>query len=162
MVIVHIQSRAALADLTPSYNQDTHECIVNFVNTDFDPDSQTIPWQRLETILSVYIDMIESKKVVCIHDDVERVGDSKLMDLGGEAGQQWLTTQDRPNALLADPTTEIVRNEHVMFGNWIVQPYTKEVLDQCLQNLGSSDRNHRTQDARDFEEWWGSPVWSGD
>ncbi|KEQ62034.1 uncharacterized protein M437DRAFT_50844 [Aureobasidium melanogenum CBS 110374] len=76
------------------YNQETHECVINFHNVHFNPEYEDIPWQRLETVLSVYIDMIESEKVVCIHND---------------------------------------RNNDVMFGPWIIQPHTKEVLDGCLQ-----------------------------
>jgi hypothetical protein len=115
-----------------SYNQKTHECVINFVNTDFNPEYKAIPWQRLETVLSVYIDMIESEKVVCIHNDVEKPGDLNLMDFGDQ-GQQWLSTYDRPDALLTDPSTGFARNDDVMFGPWIVQPYTKDLLDQCLQ-----------------------------
>lgn len=92
-----------------------------------------LPWQRLETVLSVYIDMIESEKVVCIHNDVEKLGDFKLTDLGGDAGQQWRSTQDRPDAIFTDPVTEVKRNGDVMFGPWIVQPYTKGVLGECLR-----------------------------
>lgn len=76
--------------------------------------------------------MIESEKIVCIHNDVENPGDFKLVDLGDQ-GQQWVSTHDRPDALLTDPDTGVARKEDVMFGPWVVQPYTKEVLDQCLQ-----------------------------
>jgi hypothetical protein len=75
--------------------------------------------------------MIESEKVVCIHKNVENPGDLKLMD-HGDQGQQWISTYDRPDALLADPSTGVAKNDEVMFGPWIVQPYTKEMLDQCL------------------------------
>jgi hypothetical protein len=102
------------------------------VNTDFNPEYKTVPWQRLETVLSVYIDMIESGKVVCIHKDVEKPGYYKLREVG-EQGQQWVSTHDRPDALLADPSTGVARNDDAMFGPWIVQPYTKKLLDQCLQ-----------------------------
>lgn len=76
--------------------------------------------------------MIESERVVCIPNDVENTGDFKLVDLGDD-GQQWRSTNDRQDALLMDPRTGVARNNEVMFGPWIVQPYTKEVLDQCLQ-----------------------------
>jgi hypothetical protein len=102
------------------------------VNTDFSPEYLAIPWQRLETVLSVYIDMIECEKVVCVHNEVEEPGDFKMMDVEGQ-GQQWISTYDRPDALLADPSTGVTRSKDAMFGPWIVQPYTKEVLDQCLQ-----------------------------
>jgi hypothetical protein len=75
--------------------------------------------------------MIESEKVVCIHKNVENPGDLKLMD-HGDQGQQWISTSDRPDALLADPSTGVAKNDQVMFGPWIIQPYTKELLDQCL------------------------------
>ncbi|CAD0096769.1 unnamed protein product [Aureobasidium vineae] len=87
----------------------------------------------LETILSVYIDMIETEKVVCIHNDVEKPGDFKLVNLGEEAGQQWLSTQDRPDSLVADPITGLAKNGNIMFGPWIVLQYTKGVLEQCLE-----------------------------
>ena len=76
--------------------------------------------------------MIESQKVVCLHNDVEKPGDFKLMNLGDQ-GQQWISTHDRPDALLTDPDTGVARRDDVMFGPWIVQPYTKEVLEQCLK-----------------------------
>lgn len=82
--------------------------------------------------MSVYIDMIDSQKVVCIHNDVEEPGDFKLMNLGDQ-GQQWISTHDRPNSLLTDPDTGVARKDDVMFGPWIVQPYTKELLEQCLK-----------------------------
>lgn len=102
------------------------------MNTDFNPEYKTLPWQRLETVLSVYIDMIKSEKVVCVPDDVENAGDFKLVDLGDD-GQQWRSTDDRQDALLTDPHTGVARNNEVMFGPWIIQPYTKQLLDQCLQ-----------------------------
>jgi hypothetical protein len=102
------------------------------VNTDFNPEYKAIPWQRLETVLSVYIDMIESEKVVCLHNDVEKPGDFKLMNFGDQ-GQQWISTYDRPDALLIDPSTGVARNDDMMFGPWLVQACTEEVLDQCLQ-----------------------------
>ncbi|KAH0046111.1 hypothetical protein KCU78_g137, partial [Aureobasidium melanogenum] len=119
--------------LKRAYNQQTHECLVNFANTDFNPVYKVLPWERLETVLSVYIDMIESEKVVCIHNNVERPGDFKLIDLGGDAGQQWRSTQDRPDAIFADPITGVTRHEDAMFGPWIVQPHTEEVLKECLR-----------------------------
>ncbi|KAH0175194.1 hypothetical protein KCU67_g370, partial [Aureobasidium melanogenum] len=115
------------------YNQQTHECLVNFANTDFNPVYKVLPWERLETVLSVYIDMIESEKVVCLHNNVERPSDFKLIDLGGDAGQQWRPTQDRPDTIFADPITGVTRHEDAMFGPWIVQPHTEEVLKECLR-----------------------------
>ena len=100
-------------------------------NIYFCPRDDAIPWQRLETVLSVYIDMIESEKVVCIHNDVERPGDLKGMVEDGEF--QWIYTKDRPDAIFADLVTGVKRNPDVMFGPWIVQPHTKEVLEGCLR-----------------------------
>ncbi|KAG9662454.1 hypothetical protein KCU64_g1939, partial [Aureobasidium melanogenum] len=113
------------------YNQESHECVINFMNVRFSPEYEAIPWQRLETVLSVYIDMIESEKVVCIHNDVERPGDVKGMLVNGEF--HWVSTQDRPDAIFADPVTGVKRNQDVMFGPWIVQPHTEEVLKVCLR-----------------------------
>ncbi|KAH0032614.1 hypothetical protein KCU78_g2606, partial [Aureobasidium melanogenum] len=113
------------------YDQETHECVINFANIWFEPTDRALPWQRLETVLSVYIDMIESEKVVCIRDDVEQSGDIKRVVVDGDI--KWLDTRDRLDAMLADPVTGVKRNRGVMFGPWIVQPYTKAVLERCLQ-----------------------------
>lgn len=75
--------------------------------------------------------MIESEKVVCIRDDVEQSGDIKRVVVDGDI--KWLDTRDRPDAMLADLVTGVKRNRGVMFGPWIVQPYTKAVLERCLQ-----------------------------
>lgn len=75
--------------------------------------------------------MIESEKVVCIRDDVEQSGDIKRVDFDGDI--KWLETRDRPDTMLADPVTRVKRNGEVMFGPWIVQPYTKEVLEEGLR-----------------------------
>lgn len=76
--------------------------------------------------------MIESEKVVCIHDDVEQSGAFKLVDLGGDIGQQWRSTQDRPDALLMDPSTGPARDDDTMFGHGLCS-CTKEVLEECLR-----------------------------
>ncbi|THX78588.1 hypothetical protein D6D04_05691 [Aureobasidium pullulans] len=115
------------------YNQETHECIINFTNTRFDPINRVLPWQRLETVLSVYIDMIECEKVVCIHNDVENPGDSRIVHVPGDDEVQWLSTDVRPDAMFADPATGVKRDDDAMFGPWIVQPFTKDMLDKCLQ-----------------------------
>lgn len=120
-------------DALYSYNQETHECLINLVNTDFDPSNKILQWQRLETVLSVYIDMIECEKVVCLNNDVEKPGDLKLVEVEGEPEKQWRSTDDRPDALLADPTTGVERTDDRMFGPWIVQSYTLETLVRCIQ-----------------------------
>ncbi|KAH0376888.1 hypothetical protein KCU92_g9559, partial [Aureobasidium melanogenum] len=79
------------------YDQETHECVINFENIWFEPTDRALPWQRLETVLSVYIDMIESEKVVCIRDDVEQSGDIKRVVVDGDI--KWLDTRDRPDAI---------------------------------------------------------------
>lgn len=141
-----------------SYNHETHQCVINFTNTDFNPEWKAVAWQRLEIVLSVYIDMIESERVVCIHNDVENPGDFKLVDLGVQ-GQQWISTHDRPDALLTDPSTGVARRDEVMFGPWIVQPYTKELLDQCLQTwellVDEIEKKMPTPPGDDFEVQYG-------
>lgn len=104
---------------------------MNFGNVWFEPTDRALPWQRLEAVLSVHIDMIESEKVGCIRDDVEQSGDIKRVDFDGDI--KWLETRDRPDTMLADPVIGVKRNREVMVGPWIVQPYTKEVLEECLR-----------------------------
>jgi hypothetical protein len=77
--------------------------------------------------------MIESKKAVCLSNDVEKPGDFKLVQVEGEIEKQWRSTVDRPDALLEDPATGAKRDDGIMFGPWIIRPYTQEVLDKCIQ-----------------------------
>ncbi|KAK4548453.1 hypothetical protein LTR36_009363 [Oleoguttula mirabilis] len=70
-----------------------------------------LPWQKLEAILSAYIDMVEAEKAVAIPDSVS----TESTDFSGHASRKQYKT--RP---------------------WILQPYTLSDLHACLgawQNL---------------------------
>jgi len=76
-----------------------------------DLKSDTLPWQKLETILSAYIDMIEAEKAVAVHD----------------------TVGEQPGAV--KPETEIhMGPDRVQNRNspWVLQAYTKGDLENCL------------------------------
>ena len=56
---------------TPSYDYDCHWCVFNgrpYYSFTSDDDSSPI-WQRLETILSAWIEMIERRKVAVVHKE---------------------------------------------------------------------------------------------
>ncbi|CAD0114989.1 unnamed protein product, partial [Aureobasidium uvarum] len=137
------------------YNQETHERVVDVANNAFEPIDRVLPWQRLETVLSVYIDMIESEKVVCLHSDVGQPGDAKCMLVNDEL--QWVYTHDRPDTIFADPVTGVKRNENVMFGPWIVQPYIlvnaaeKKTTPSSADNKELLLRERQRQTTKDVE-----------
>lgn len=77
----------------------------------FDLKNPNLPWQRLETILSSWIDMIEAEKAIAIHDSV-----------GAEPAAE-------------PPTTEVTLGESRLSYKtrpWILQPYTRGDLQTCL------------------------------
>ncbi|KAK5130470.1 hypothetical protein LTR08_001992 [Meristemomyces frigidus] len=54
------------------YDQHTHRAIIHFDITDDLLLYPEQPWQKLESVLSVWIEMIQREKVVALHDDVDR------------------------------------------------------------------------------------------
>ncbi|KXS95308.1 hypothetical protein AC578_10466 [Pseudocercospora eumusae] len=82
----------------------------------FDFNSSHLPWQRLETILSAYVDMIEVEKAVAINDAIGQDGpddDSAKSDL--EINKTFTRYRTRP---------------------WLLQPYTLSDLHACLDAWG--------------------------
>lgn len=75
-----------------------------------DPD---LPWQRLETILSAYVDMVEAEKAVAIHDEAVVLDKDKVEGKGGdlEVNKTSARYKTRP---------------------WILQPYTLDDLHDCI------------------------------
>ncbi|KAF7185507.1 hypothetical protein HII31_13131 [Pseudocercospora fuligena] len=82
----------------------------------FDFNSSHLPWQRLETILSAYVDMIEVEKAVAINDAIGQDGpedNSAKSDL--EINKTFTRYRTRP---------------------WLLQPYTLSDLNACLDAWG--------------------------
>ena len=53
-----------------SYDQDTHMCLL-VLDTYDDYSDETFPWQRLESVLTVYIELIESGKMIAFDRKLE-------------------------------------------------------------------------------------------
>lgn len=85
----------------------------------FDLRSEDLPWQNLETILSAYIDMIESEKALAIHESAQ-IEDPKAQHPGPggdlERNKTFARYHTRP---------------------WILQPYTLEDLHACIDTWAS-------------------------
>lgn len=78
------------------------------------------PWQKLESILSVWIEMIQRQKVVALHDNVGSEADDTVV----------LRIKGGPER---DPDTGAKRLAGVMTP-WAVQPWTKLDLQQSLRS----------------------------
>lgn len=78
----------------------------------FDLRNPELPWQRMEAILSAYIEMIEAEKAVAIHDEAT-IEEPKTDITGGDLVQNktFVRYKTRP---------------------WILQPYTLEDLHACI------------------------------
>lgn len=93
--------KTGLALLMPTYHH-----VFNLKNGD-------LPWQKMETILSAYIDMVEAEKAVAIHDGATVEMKDEVAQVGGDLVQ---------NRTFARYNTR----------PWILQPYTLDDLHLCL------------------------------
>ncbi|SMQ54231.1 unnamed protein product [Zymoseptoria tritici ST99CH_3D7] len=80
----------------------------------FDLKGADLPWQNLETILSAYVDMIQSEKALAIHD--EAIVEDATAQHAGKGGDL------ERNKTFARYSTR----------PWILQPYTLDDLHECL------------------------------
>lgn len=83
----------------------------------FDFKSPHLPWQKLETILSAYVDMIEVEKAVAINDAI------------GQHGPE----EDHPAKSDLDINKTFTRYRT---RPWLLQPYTLSDLNACLDIWG--------------------------
>ena len=94
------------------YDQQTHMAILMpTYNHVLDLKSASLPWQKLETILSAYIDMIEAEKAVAVHDTVGETLGAVKPDTEIHMGPDRVQNRNRP---------------------WVLQAYTKGDLENCL------------------------------
>ena len=114
----------------PRYDQETHTCFLFFNTDEFDPD-ETLPWQKLESVLSAYIDMIETGKVVALHKELEYPEDLKSVEVPGTDVKHFLPATERPDAMLVDPASGHTRSK-VCVGPWMVVPCTERDLTDTL------------------------------
>jgi hypothetical protein len=106
------------------YDQHTHKAIMHFDLTDELNESQ--PWQPLESILSVWIEMIQRGKAVALPDDVCKASYGES-DWQQDANGIWQEIRGPQR----DPTTGAIRIGQA--SPWTIVPWTKQDLTECLE-----------------------------
>ncbi|KAI6834748.1 hypothetical protein KC340_g7170 [Hortaea werneckii] len=102
------------------YDQRTHKAIMHFdITDDLKPDQ---PWQRLETILTVWIEMIQCQKVVALPDTVGQ----DAFEERPERGLRLIPGLER------DPETGAKRLEDAPYP-WTIVPWTSQDLENSLR-----------------------------
>lgn len=107
-----------------SYDQHTYKAIMHFDISDDLEDSS--PWQPLESILSVWIEMIQRGKAVALHEDVCKASYDQSdwpLDANG--------LRYEVKGPLRDPTTNAIRIGQAP--PWTIVPWAKEDLSECLE-----------------------------
>lgn len=84
------------------------------------------PWQPLESILSVWIEMIQRGKALALHDDVCKAG-YDASDWQQDANGAWQEIKGPQR----DPTTGAIRIGQAP--PWTIVPWTKQDLTECLE-----------------------------
>lgn len=107
-----------------SYDQHTHRAIMHFDITDELQESQ--PWQPLEDILSVWIEMIQRGKVVALPDGVCKASYDES-DYQQDSTGVWQEIKGPQR----DPSTGAVRIGQAP--PWTIVPWTEQDLTECLE-----------------------------
>jgi hypothetical protein len=117
-------STGKMLTMTSSYDQQTHKAIMHFDITDDLEESQ--PWQPLESILSVWIEMIHRGKAVALPDNVCKASYDQF-DWQQDANGEWQGIKGPQR----DPTTGAIRIGQAP--PWTIVPWTQQDLTECLQ-----------------------------
>jgi hypothetical protein len=107
-----------------SYDQHTHKTLMHFDIADELEESS--PWQPLESILSVWIEMIQRGKAVALHDHVCKASYDNS-DYQQDADGVWQEIKGPQR----DPTTGAIRIGQAP--PWTIAPWTKQDLTECLE-----------------------------
>lgn len=106
-------------------------CLLN-LNTDVDCTDKNLPWQKLESVLTVYIELIENGKVVACHKDLEFPDDWAYYDAPDPALSGFRPANQRPNAMLVDPVTGYPKKKGCV-DPWMVVPSAEIDLSESLR-----------------------------
>jgi hypothetical protein len=87
---------------------------------------ETNPWQPLETILSVWIEMIQRGKAIALHDDVCKASYDQV-DYQQDANGDWQEIKGPQR----DPNTGAIRIGQAP--PWTIIPWAKQDLTDCLE-----------------------------
>jgi hypothetical protein len=107
-----------------SYDQHTHKAMMHFDIADELEESN--PWQPLESILSVWVEMIQRGKAIALHDDVCKARYNES-DWQQNVDGVWQEIQGPQR----DPTTGAIRIGQAP--PWTIVPWAKQDLTECLQ-----------------------------
>lgn len=91
-----------------------------------DEMDESNPWQPLESVLSVWIGMIQRGKVVALHDDVCKAS-YDASEWAQDANGLWYEIKGPQR----DPTTGAIRIGQAP--PWTIVPWTKQDLTECLE-----------------------------
>ncbi|KAK5120307.1 hypothetical protein LTR85_006513 [Meristemomyces frigidus] len=115
------------------YNQDTHTCLFNeYDSIDLLFNEQPLPWQPLESVLSVYLDMIERGKAVALHKSVQTppgIWEPVPQDDSALVRTEWRLREPQ---ILRDPASGAARLGPHVFNPWVIVPYTSKDLSETL------------------------------
>ena len=107
-----------------SYDQHTNTAMMHFDISDELEESN--PWQPLESILTVWIEMIQRGKAVALHDDVCKASyDQSDWPLDANGLRYEVKGPQR------DPTTGAIRIGQAP--PWTIVPWAKQDLAECLE-----------------------------
>lgn len=106
-------------------------CLLS-LNT-YDPSTnEDLPWQKLESVLTVYIELIETGKVVAVHKDLEFADDSTFCDAPDPTLSGFQRARDRPDAMLVDPVSGCAKKQECV-GPWMCVSSTEVDLNETLR-----------------------------
>ena len=106
-------------------------CILS-LNIYDDSTDDDLPWQKLESILTVYIEMIETGKIVAFHKDLEFADDVAFYNTPDSALSGLRHARDRPNAMIVDPATGHAKKRGAV-DPWVCMPSTEKDLNDTLE-----------------------------
>ena len=90
---------------------------------------QSVPWQPLESVLSVWLEMIERGKAVALHKDVRAPSPfSRVAQPAGSISMEPFLPPEEPQV---DPTSG-ARRTGIVYTPWVVQPYPDRDLADSL------------------------------
>jgi hypothetical protein len=96
---------------------------------DLQYSKKPLPWQPLESVLSVYLDMIERGKAVALHKSVQEVPPTfQVAQADGSLSKIYAFPPAQPQR---DPATGAKRTGRV-YNPWVIVPYTAKDLQDTL------------------------------
>ena len=102
---------------------------LNIYNGSADDD---LPWQKLESVLTVYIELIETSKVIAFHKDLKFADDVVFYNVPDPALSGLRYARDRPNAMIVDPATGHTKQKGAV-NPWTCMPSTEKDLKDTLE-----------------------------